>query len=232
MLVLFTNADDLTRTGRELEGFFAARHIPFWYQRMDGMAKEELGELFRTHVDSVLFGLDTFWYGADFAGSTLEYLVLVRLPYGVPDRYHHAQSAVIGSGDQRRQIYMPRALAKFRQGFGRLMRKETDRGCIFLLDGRVTEPRHRMFLRELPIAGFSPDGAEEGLSNLVRGETDHCLHRAFAHQELLADIKRRGLERPFAGWRPTRPGDPAATGYDAAMGREDPPVVSEGDVPF
>jgi ATP-dependent DNA helicase DinG len=50
-------------------------------------SKEELGELFRARVDSMLFGVDTFWYGADFAGDTLEYLVIVKLPYGVPDRF-------------------------------------------------------------------------------------------------------------------------------------------------
>ena len=225
ILVLYTNADDLTRTGRQLEGFFSALHLPFWYQRMEGTAKEELGELFRSHTDSVLFGLDTFWYGADFPGPTLEYLVLVRLPYGVPDRYHHAQSAALGSSDQRRQIYMPRALAKFRQGFGRLMRKTTDRGCIFLLDSRVTEPRHRMFLRELPLAGFAPDAAADGLSTLVRGDTDHCLHAAFAHQELLTDIERRGLQQPFAGWR-----IPGGGGFDGPSSTEawsPPPIAME-----
>ncbi|MEW6073500.1 MAG: helicase C-terminal domain-containing protein [Planctomycetota bacterium] len=202
LLALFTNADDLRRAGLALAGFFAARSIPFWYQRMDGTAKEELGELFRSHVDSVLFGLDTFWYGADFPGPTLEYLVIVRLPYGVPDRYHHAQCAALGPGDQRQQIYLPRALAKFRQGFGRLMRKETDRGCVFLLDARVTDPRHRMFLRELPLAGREDEdgAAEAGGSTLVRGDTDRCLRAAFAHLELSADIERRDLAVPFAGW--------------------------------
>ncbi|MBK7878449.1 MAG: hypothetical protein IPJ77_22565 [Planctomycetes bacterium] len=151
MLVLFTNAQDTVKVGEELAGFFRARSIPLWFQNMEGRAKEELGELFRARVDSVLLGVDTFWYGADFPGETLEYLVIVKLPYGVPDRYHHAQCAVLGLGEQRRRIYLPRALAKFRQGFGRLMRRESDRGCVFILDGRVLDPRHRFFLKELPI---------------------------------------------------------------------------------
>ncbi len=221
-LVLFTNAMDLARTGQELEGFFAARRLPFWYQRMEGTSKEELGDLFRSHTDSVLLGLDTFWYGADFPGPTLEYLVIVRLPYGVPDRYHHAQSAALGSGDQRRQIYLPRALAKFRQGFGRLMRKESDRGCVFLLDGRAAEPRHRMFLRELPLTGGLEQPEQDGLARFVRGETDRCLHEAFAHQELLADIRRRGLDLPFTGWRLPRADEPSPRIHP----------ITEEDVPF
>jgi ATP-dependent DNA helicase DinG len=201
MLVLFTNAADARRVGEETTGFFRARRIPLWFQNMEGAAKEELSELFRSNVDSILYGVDTFWYGADFPGETLEYLVIVRLPYGVPDRYHHAQCAAIGMSEQRRQIYLPRALAKFRQGFGRLMRRESDRGCVFVLDGRVLDPRHRFFLRELPIerpfeagTAFAP---ETSGARLVRGDTDHCLHEALAHMNLLGELGRRGLDWSF-----------------------------------
>jgi Rad3-related DNA helicase len=193
LLVLFTNAEDCARVGRGLERFFAERSIPFWYQRMPGVAKEELADLFRARTDSVLLGLDTFWFGADFPGETLEYLAIVRLPFGVPDAYHHAQCAAIGAGEQRGAIYMPKALAKFRQGFGRLMRRESDRGVVFLLDARVLEPKNRAFLRELPLAGGGePDGAR-----CITGTTDECLHAAFAHMAIGADVKRRGLDAPF-----------------------------------
>jgi Rad3-related DNA helicase len=168
MLVLFTNAQDTVRVGEELAGFFRARRIPLWFQNMEGAAKEEITELFRSRVDSVLLGVDTFWYGADFPGETLEYLVIVKLPYGVPDRYHHAQCAALGVGEQRRRIYLPRALGKFRQGFGRLMRRESDRGCVFILDGRVLEPRHRFFLKELPIAGAADNTMESARAKLAR----------------------------------------------------------------
>jgi ATP-dependent DNA helicase DinG len=148
----------------------------------------------------VLFGLDTFWHGADFPGPTLEYLVLVRLPYGVPDRYHHAQCAVLGSAEQRRQIYLPRALARFRQGFGRLMRRESDRGCVFVLDARLLDPRHRAFLRELPLRDALDTERGDG-ARLVLGDTDRCVREALAHMELA----RRGAEASFAGWSPNGP---------------------------
>ena len=182
MLVLFTNQEELRRFGEELAGFFSARRIPFWYQGMRGVAKEELAGLFRGRIDSILMGVDTFWYGADFPGETLEYLVIVKLPYGVPDRYHHAQCAALGSSEQRRRIYMPRALAKFRQGFGRLMRRETDRGCVFLLDPRAREPRHRLFLAELPLAGGAgSDATAVAGARLARGTTEECLREALGH---------------------------------------------------
>ncbi len=202
MLVLFTNAEDARRSGEALDGFFRARRIPLWWQGMAGVAKEELPALFRARKDSVLFGLDTFWFGADFPGETLEYVVIARLPYGVPDRYHHAQCAALGTGEQRRRIYMPRALGKLRQGFGRLMRREEDRGCVFVLDRRILEPRHRAFLRELPIerGALAPDEPWIGSgAHLAVGSADEVVHAALSHMGLLDDVRRRGLEQPFGG---------------------------------
>ncbi len=194
ILVLFTNKDDVRRVGEALRQRFRKRRIPLWYQGMAGVSKEELGALFRERSDSILLGVDTFWFGADFPGETLEYLVIPRLPFGVPDRLHHAQAAAMGKRIHRRSVYMPRALAKFRQGFGRLMRRPTDRGVIFILDRRLGEPLGRPFLEELPLAGMHP---EEGKARLVRGETSRVLHEALAHMGMLADLERRGLTSTF-----------------------------------
>lgn len=185
MLVLFTNSDDARRTGNELSGFFRARGVPLWFQNMPGVRKEELGGLFRERVDSILLGVDTFWYGADFPGETLEYLVIVKLPYGVPDRYHFAQCAALGQREQRRRIYLPRAMAKFRQGFGRLMRRETDRGCVFVLDARVLQGANKLFLGELPldtpIGRSSDEEWSPGGARLVVDTSARCIDAALAH---------------------------------------------------
>ncbi len=218
ILALFTNLADVRRVGTQLAPIFRERRIPLWYQGMDGAGKEELSALFRSRVDSVLLGVDTFWFGADFPGETLEYLILARLPFGVPDRYHHAQCAVLGTREQRRRIYLPRALAKFRQGFGRLMRRHSDRGCVLVLDRRVLEPRHRAFLRELPLAV----GSEEGGARLARGDSTHVLREALAHMGMLADLRRRGLGEHFAD-PPPRPEPPLS----------EPPIdVPLEDLPF
>ncbi len=206
MLVLFTNAEDLATVAHEVGPLLAERSIAFFWQGMEESTKEELGDLFRSSADSVLFGLDTFWFGTDFPGKTLEYLVIVRLPYGVPDRYHEAQCAAIGAAEQRRAIYLPRALAKFRQGFGRLMRRESDRGCVFVLDKRILDARHRAFLKELPLGNrLAPEEAEPRaappeqaetaqptendprLAALVTGDTERCIHAALAHMEPRSD---------------------------------------------
>lgn len=193
LLALFTNLDDVRQVGVALEARWAHRALPLLYQGMPNTSKEELSRRFRERPDSVLLGVDTFWFGADFPGETLEYLVIVRLPYGVPDRYHFAQCAAIGDGAQRQQIYMPRALAKFRQGFGRLMRRTTDRGCVFLLDKRILEPKHRDFLRELPLASSSWDRQKAQGARLVRGPKEHVLRAAWQHMGLAADLEPQGI---------------------------------------
>lgn len=217
VLVLFTNSDEVRRTGEELSGFFRARGLPLYFQNMTGVRKEELGSLFRERVDSTLLGVDTFWYGADFPGETLEYLVIVKLPYGVPDRYHHAQCAALGASEQRRRIYLPRALAKFRQGFGRLMRRESDRGCVFVLDPRVLHGANKLFLGELPIQsdlGRSEDAEwTDDRARFVSASTEQCLQVAFAHMGLLDDIHRRGLDTPL-GNAASAPGLPLPEALD------------------
>ena len=148
-------------------------------------------------------GVDTFWYGADFPGPTLEHLVITKLPFGVPDRYHHAQCAALTQKEQRRKIYMPRALSKFRQGFGRLMRRESDRGVVHILDPRFLDPRNRSFQRELPLHNDFTDSDPKGLARFVRGDSDRCLRESLSHMELLSDIERRGLPLSFAEFQPT-----------------------------
>ncbi len=178
LLVLLTSQEDLADLAAGLGPELATRGIALLWQGMPGVAKEQLAERFRRAPEAVLLGLDTFWFGADFPGETLEYLVIAKLPYGVPDRYHQAQCAALGAKEQRRGIYMPRALARFRQGFGRLMRRADDRGCVFVLDRRLVEPRHAAFRRELPLE------VERGARWLV-ASTEACLEEAARHMKRL-----------------------------------------------
>ena len=194
LLVLFTANDDLRRIAAAAGPDFAAAGIPFLWQGMEGEGKEGLAERFRESDDAVLMGLDTFWFGVDFPGAAVEYLVIVKLPYGRLDRYFWAQQAALGEAEHRRRIYLPRALGMFRQGFGRLMRRREDRGAVFVLDRRLLEGRGRAFLRELP--GLGPDAIEPG-PRVVASGAEGCAREAFAHMGLLADLERRGLPLRF-----------------------------------
>ncbi len=217
ILALFTSLDDVRSLAERIAPMFRARSLPLYWQGMDGAGKEELAELFRERVEATLLGVDTFWYGADFPGETLEVVLIARLPYGVPDRFHHAQCAALGEGVQRQRIYMPRALAKFRQGFGRLMRRASDRGVVLSLDPRLADRRHAAFLRELPLARIGVPGAERGAA-YVQGDLALVTQAALAHLGRAGSRGQQQLPQGSEGAPPrsvgrTRPG-PAEIDHD------------------
>ncbi|KAA3605013.1 MAG: ATP-dependent DNA helicase [Planctomycetota bacterium] len=193
ILGLFTNRLTLQRMGERLQQPMAARGVPLFWQGMPGLSKEELMERFRSRVDSVLLGLDTFWYGVDFPGETCQHIVMTKLPFGALDNYLFAQRARMGFGPHRHRVYLPKALAMFRQGCGRLLRHEKDRGVVWILDRRVLEKRHANFLRELPGGQEEDDHAR-----ILQADADSCFQKAFAHMRLGADLERRGLAQPFS----------------------------------
>jgi Rad3-related DNA helicase len=193
-LVLLTNLQQCRALGRALAPALRERCIPFFYQGMEGRSKEELPRLFRSSEGGVLMGVDTFWYGVDFPGELLEYLVIAKLPFAAPDRYSRAQEIALGKSKYLQQIYLPEALSMFRQGFGRLMRRETDRGAAFLLDTRVLS-RWRRFLAELP--GTDAETFEPQRLQVFTGSTEDCVREALSHCGRIEECRRLGLALQF-----------------------------------
>ena len=111
-------------------------------------------ETFRKNEGFVLFGLDSFWMGVDVRGDALSNVILTRLPFAVPD--HPVVAARLKrikerGGDPFKEYSLPEAVLKFRQGFGRLIRSQTDEGIVVVLDSRLlTKWYGRVFLRSLP----------------------------------------------------------------------------------
>lgn len=232
VLGLFTNAEDVAFLAERLEPFLEARGLVCLAQGRPGTTTEQLFTRFRSEPGAVLLGLDSFWFGADFPGPACTHVVIGRLPYGVPDRYHFAQGAALGSGEHWRRIYRPRALSRFRQGFGRLMRRHDDRGCVHLLDRRVVQPKHRTFLSVLPLAEAGSDAVG---ARLVRADSVECIAAAFEHLDLRSDLERRGLWRAFeidAGM-PAAPARPPVPPVNPGPAEESGPLaIDPGDVPF
>ncbi len=109
---------------------------------------------FKTTNRAVLFGTDSFWEGVDVAGDALRCVILVKLPFRVPtEPILQARSEYIISqgGDAFMEYSLPRAIVKFKQGFGRLIRHKQDRGCILCLDSRLINKGYgKQFLASLP----------------------------------------------------------------------------------
>jgi DNA polymerase-3 subunit epsilon/ATP-dependent DNA helicase DinG len=99
---------------------------------------------------AVLLGTQSFWEGVDLPGDLLLCVVIVKLPFAVPD-----DPLVAGRSeryeDPFREFQVPQAALRLRQGFGRLIRSKTDRGAVVLLDRRVLEREYgATFLSSLP----------------------------------------------------------------------------------
>lgn len=103
---------------------------------------------------SVLFGTDSFWEGVDVSGEALRLVVIVKLPFKVPtDPLIEARSEelTLKGKDPFTHLLLPQAALKFKQGFGRLIRRKSDRGCILCLDQRIVNKNYgKFFLHTLP----------------------------------------------------------------------------------
>ena len=149
VMVLFTSRKALLATAGHLAGW------PVLVQGRDG-EREHLLRRFRLHPPPVaLLGLDSFWEGIDLPGEELEILVVARLPFPVPtDPLAQAEAEQLAARGWNPffALSLPRAVLKFRQGIGRLVRTPTDRGAIVLADPRLaTESYGPRFLEGLPV---------------------------------------------------------------------------------
>ena len=102
----------------------------------------------------MLFGTDTFWTGVDVPGEALSNVIIVKLPFAVPnDPIVEARIEKIreAGGNPFMEFQIPEAVLKFRQGIGRLIRTHTDEGIVVILDPRVrNKPYGKLFLKALP----------------------------------------------------------------------------------
>jgi ATP-dependent DNA helicase DinG len=120
------------------------------------MARNSLLNEFRKDKNSVLFATDSFWQGVDVEGEALENVIITKLPFKVPsDPYVEARVEYIErhGGNAFMDYSLPHAILKLKQGFGRLIRKKTDIGSVFILDKRIIEKFYgKFFLKSLPEA--------------------------------------------------------------------------------
>jgi ATP-dependent DNA helicase DinG len=116
--------------------------------------RSRLLEAFLADKTSVLFATDSFWEGVDAPGNTLHLVILCRLPFRTPnDPVFEARREALEKRGRNAfmDLSLPEAVMKFKQGFGRLMRRSDDHGVVVVLDGRILRKRYgECFLRSLP----------------------------------------------------------------------------------
>jgi len=148
-LALFTSYDQLRRTARVITPVLAKQDIQV-YAQGEGASPHTLLETFRNSERSVLLGTRAFWEGVDVPGEALSVLVIVKLPFDVPSDPIIAARAE-SFDDSFYQYSLPEAILRFRQGFGRLIRSQNDRGVVAVFDRRVISKKYgRFFIESLP----------------------------------------------------------------------------------
>ena len=151
--VLFTSFATLNSVARDLAGVLAELGYPMLAQGRDG-SRTLILQRFREDPRSVLLGAASFWQGVDVRGHGLRNVIITKLPFDPPDRpLTQARYELIESrgGNPFMEDSLPRAIIKFKQGFGRLIRSRSDRGRVVVLDARVFTARYgRLFLEALP----------------------------------------------------------------------------------
>jgi ATP-dependent DNA helicase DinG len=151
--VLFTSYALMTQMADELEEHCDDRGYRLLVQGR-GMPRHQMLQEFKQDVHSVLFGTDSFWTGVDVPGEALSNVIITRLPFAVPDhpltasRLEHLEEQGLNPFTE---YSVPEAILKLRQGVGRLIRSNKDRGICAILDNRIlSKPYGKAFLNALP----------------------------------------------------------------------------------
>lgn len=152
--VLFTSFKMLRQVAEAVRGGLEEMGITLLVQGEEGWDRTRLLRVFREDINSVLFGVNSFWEGVDVPGEALSNLIITKLPFQVPEgplvEARHARLKEQGLEPFQVES-LPEAVLRLKQGFGRLIRTSTDVGTVTILDPRVTSERWgRVFLNALP----------------------------------------------------------------------------------
>jgi ATP-dependent DNA helicase DinG len=117
-------------------------------------SRSELLSRFRVLGNAVLLGSQSFWEGVDVQGEALSLVIIDKLPFAPPDdplfaaRLEHIARA---GGNPFLEYQLPQAAISLKQGAGRLIRSESDRGVLMICDRRLADkPYGRRILQALP----------------------------------------------------------------------------------
>ncbi|MCL2763668.1 MAG: ATP-dependent DNA helicase DinG [Treponema sp.] len=151
-LILFTSYQSLTSAYNSAKDELSSLGIRCLKQGDDDRSR--LLQSFLSDKSSCLFATDSFWEGIDAPGDTLRLVIICRLPFRTPgDPVFEARREAIQKNGKNPflELSLPQAVMKFKQGFGRLMRRSADSGVVAVLDGRLHKKSYgQLFLHSVP----------------------------------------------------------------------------------
>lgn len=187
--LLFTSLRAMRDGHRLLKQSFADACIDFPLLSQGEGTRTELLERFRRLGNAVLVGSQSFWEGVDVRGDALSLVVIDKLPFAPPDDPVLAARIAKLQREGRNAFIdyqLPRAAIALKQGAGRLIRDEKDRGVLMICDQRlISKPYGRKLWQSLP-----PMKRTRELAEVVRFFThaDHSAGTAAASHEARAAL--------------------------------------------
>jgi ATP-dependent DNA helicase DinG len=152
VLVLFTSKDVMKKTWDITESALLLMGLKPMMQG-EQIKNRYMLDIMRECDNAVIFGLDSFWEGVDIRGDALKCLIITKLPFEVPTApitLARTEDIEKRGGNPFYEYSLPRAVIKFRQGFGRLIRSKTDTGRVIICDERIETKRYgRKFLESI-----------------------------------------------------------------------------------
>ena len=152
--LLCTTIRAVNRAAERLRDEFAKRGLDFPLMVQGEAGRTELLDRFRSAGNAVLIGSQSFWEGVDVRGEALSLVIIDKLPFAPPDDPVLAaridvmqKNGLNGFMDHQ----LPEAIINLKQGAGRLIRDETDRGVLMICDPRlISKPYGRRIWQSLP----------------------------------------------------------------------------------
>ena len=146
-LVLFTSKSDMNYVYKQIGNKINDINI---YIQNDGSSQDIIKQKFKEDINSVLFSTGIFWEGIDIPGKSLSNLIIARLPFPIVDPVIEYKKNIYGFN----KVYIPEMLIKLKQGIGRLIRNENDKGIVCILDSRI-KAYEKIVKKTIPIKNFT-----------------------------------------------------------------------------
>ncbi|MES2538027.1 MAG: ATP-dependent DNA helicase [Pseudomonadota bacterium] len=152
--LLCTTNRAVKRAAERLRAEFEIRKLPFPLMVQGEAGRTELLDRFRAAGNAVLIGSQSFWEGVDVRGEALSVVIIDKLPFSPPDDpVLAARIAALEKKGMNGFVHhqLPEAIINLKQGAGRLIRDETDRGVLMICDPRlISKPYGKRIWQSLP----------------------------------------------------------------------------------